>query len=96
MVSNEPPSNLLDSIVDWTVPSVVYWLSNTIGLPQYAESFEENEISGDVLVHLDHETLMDLGIDSVGHRLTILKAIYTLKIDNDVRIEDEHWVPRGL
>ncbi|KAJ3194370.1 hypothetical protein HK101_002890 [Irineochytrium annulatum] len=35
----------------------------------------ENDISGDLLVHADHQMLKELGIASVGHRMHLLKAI---------------------
>jgi hypothetical protein len=46
-----------------------------------------------VLIHLDNELLKDIGIKSVGKRLTILKAIYKLKLKEDIPIEDGHWTP---
>lgn len=53
----------------------------------------EHGISGDVLIHLDFETLRDIGITSAGHRLDILKAIYRLKLENGIPIESDHYVP---
>lgn len=40
-----------------------------------------------------HEDLKEMGIGSVGHRLTILKSVYEIKIKQDVRIESDHYVP---
>ena len=34
-----------------------------------------------------------MGVGSVGHRLTILKSVYEIKIKQDVRIESDHYVP---
>ncbi len=34
-----------------------------------------------------------MGINSAGHRLDILKAIYRLKVDNAIPIEPDHYVP---
>ena len=56
-------------------------------------SLSENEITGDILVHLDHEALKDIGVESVGHRLTILRNVYDIKVADDVPIEPEHFVP---
>src|SRR5271156_727559 len=53
----------------------------------------ENEIAGDVLVHLDHEALKDLDVTSVGHRLYLLKQIYNLKIAHGVKFEKDDYVP---
>jgi class 3 adenylate cyclase len=52
---------------------VAKWLEQ-LGLGQYAEAFEENAIGLEHLPDLDHETLKELGIRAVGHRMTILKA----------------------
>jgi SAM domain (Sterile alpha motif) len=53
----------------------------------------DNEIAGDVLVHLDHEALKDLDVTSVGHRLYLLKQIYNLKIAHGVKFEKDDYVP---
>lgn len=53
----------------------------------------ENEIVGEALVALQHDDLKQMEITSVGHRLTILKAVYDLKIAQDIPIESDHYVP---
>lgn len=53
----------------------------------------EEEINGLALIELQHEELRDLGIVSVGHRLTILKAVYDVKIKHNIQISNEHYVP---
>jgi hypothetical protein len=53
----------------------------------------DNEIAGDVLVHLDHDALKDLDVNSVGHRLYLLKQIYNLKIAHGVKFEKDDYVP---
>jgi len=53
----------------------------------------ENEIVGEALVALQHEDLKEMGIPSVGHRLTILKSVYDIKIKQDIPIESDHYVP---
>jgi len=50
-------------------------------------------MSGDALVIVQHDELRELGIVSIGHRLTILKAIYNLKKKQDVPLETDHYVP---
>lgn len=57
--------------------SITQWLEQH-GLGQYAEAFEEGAIDWDILSELDHEVLKELGVQSPGHRLRILKAIQTL------------------
>lgn len=34
-----------------------------------------------------------MGIASVGHRLTILKQVYELKVEQDVPVEPDDYVP---
>lgn len=45
------------------------------------------------MVALQHNDLKEMGIASVGHRLTILKSVYDIKIKQDVPIESDHYVP---
>lgn len=63
----------------------------------YIEAFAyyvvENEIVGEALVALQHEDLKEMGIPSVGHRLTILKSVYDIKVKQDIPIESDHYVP---
>lgn len=42
---------------------------------------------------LQHDDLKQMGITSVGHRLTILKSVYDIKIKQDIPIESDHYVP---
>lgn len=34
-----------------------------------------------------------MGISSVGHRLTILKSVYDIKVKQDIPIEVDNYVP---
>lgn len=40
-----------------------------------------------------HDDLKSMGINSVGHRLTILKSVYDVKKAQDVPVESDHYVP---
>ena len=53
----------------------------------------DNEIVGEALVALQHEDLKQMGVTSVGHRLTILKSVYDIKVKQDIAIESDHYVP---
>ena len=53
----------------------------------------DNEIVGEALVALRHEELKEMGMMSMGHRLTVLKSVYDIKIRQGVTIEPEHYVP---
>ncbi|KID78353.1 protein kinase regulator Ste50, partial [Metarhizium brunneum ARSEF 3297] len=79
-------------ITEWNADECADFIS-TIGLPQYADAFVENEIVGEALVALQHEDLKSMGIASVGHRLTILKSVYDVKKAQDVPIESDHYFP---
>ena len=53
------------------------WLGG-IGLAQYADAFEVNDIEFDLLGQLDDQMLKDIGVSSAGHRLRIRNAIAKL------------------
>jgi SAM domain (Sterile alpha motif) len=53
------------------------WLES-IGLGQYGEAFETNEIGLDLLGQVDDQMLKDIGVSIGGHRLRIRNAIAKL------------------
>ena len=54
------------------------WLRG-LGFGRYEAAFCENDIDETVLPKLTQETLKDLGVTSVGHRLKLLDAIAALR-----------------
>lgn len=81
---------------EWTVHQVVRWLQvlQPPAIAQnYASKFREQGIEGDVLLQLDADTLREIGIDSVGHRLVLLRAIYELKKRWGVEMDADAWRP---
>jgi class 3 adenylate cyclase/predicted ATPase len=60
---------------------IVVWL-RSLGLGKYEAAFRENEIDETVLPSLTHETLKELGVTAVGHRLKLLNAIAALRNDS--------------
>ena len=54
------------------------WLSS-LSLEQYSSSFTSHRIDGSSLPSLSSSDLVDLGVDALGHRKKILKAIGQLK-----------------
>jgi class 3 adenylate cyclase len=56
------------------------WL-RSLGLGRYETTFRENDIDETVLPGLTHETLKELGVASVGHRVKLLDAIDALRAD---------------
>lgn len=61
---------------------VTQWLEQ-LGLGQYVEAFEENAIGLEHLAELDHDTLKEIGVRAVGHRMTILKAAANPEVQVD-------------
>jgi class 3 adenylate cyclase len=59
---------------------MVVWLRG-LGLGNYEAAFRENEIDETVLASLTHETLKEIGVTAVGHRLKLLDAIAALRTD---------------
>jgi len=60
------------------VDTITAWLSE-LGLSQYAEVFQRNDIGPDLLESLTDQDLRDLGVESLGHRKKLLKAIEALR-----------------
>ncbi|KAI9818269.1 MAG: Adaptor for signal transduction [Thelocarpon impressellum] len=79
-------------ITEWTAGECADYVSG-LGLPQYADAFLDNEIVGEALIALKHEELKEMGVASVGHRLTVLKSVYDVKIRQEVPVDSEHYVP---
>ena len=42
---------------------------------------------------LKHDELKEMGVSSVGHRLTILKSVYETKVKQDIPLDPDHYVP---
>ncbi|KAG7093747.1 hypothetical protein E1B28_007398 [Marasmius oreades] len=80
------------SLVDWDEDEVQNWLA-TLGFPQYETNIKEHRISGDILCMMDQETLKGVGVATVGQRLSILKAVYNLKVAYNIPIEPDSYVP---
>lgn len=53
----------------------------------------ENEIVGEALIALKHDELKEMGVTSVGHRLTILKSVYEAKVKQDIPVDPDHYIP---
>jgi class 3 adenylate cyclase len=63
---------------------IVVWL-RSLGLGKYEAAFRENEIDETVLPSLTNDTLKELGVTAVGHRLKLLDAIAALRDDASVQ-----------
>ena len=62
------------------------WLSG-IGLEQYADAFEANDVEMDLLKDVDDQTLKDIGVTSAGHRLRVRGAIARLAARSEAKAE---------
>ncbi|ESK97684.1 protein kinase regulator [Moniliophthora roreri MCA 2997] len=80
------------NLMDWDEADVHKWLTS-IGYAQYETNIKEHRISGDILCMLDQETLKGVGVSTVGQRLAILKAVYNLKIQYNIPIDSDSYVP---
>ncbi|KAI0731203.1 hypothetical protein C8Q76DRAFT_670039 [Earliella scabrosa] len=83
---------LRTNILDWDENDVHNWLTK-LGFPQYEQQVKEHNISGDVLCMLDPDSLKEIGIATIGQRLAILKAVYNVKLAQNIPIEQDHYVP---
>ncbi|KAL8923904.1 MAG: hypothetical protein Q9208_004341 [Pyrenodesmia sp. 3 TL-2023] len=90
--SNGDKLSPTDSISQWTAGQCADFVSS-LGLPQYCDNFLENEIVGEALIALKQEELKEMNIISMGHRLTILKSVYDIKVRQEVHIEADHYIP---
>lgn len=100
--SNEQTPTFLNGIEDPTIPRTIIteWTAGetahflrSLSLKQYSDAFLDNEIVGEALVALKHDELKELGIASVGHRITILKAVYDTKVNQGIPIDPDHYQP---
>ncbi|KAL8788934.1 MAG: hypothetical protein Q9213_001457 [Squamulea squamosa] len=96
--SNGDKLSPTDSILQWTTRQCADFVSSlgkqlSQPLSQYCDKFIENEIVGEALIALKHEELKEMNIISVGHRLTILKGVYDVKVRQEIPIESDHYIP---
>ena len=68
----------MDEPTEWDVDHVAEWIATSLGLPQYIPNFVHNDIDGDILIHLDIKTLIEIGVEKKEDRETILNEISTL------------------
>ncbi len=63
------------------------WLE-TLGLAEYGDAFEKNDIDMDLLPQVDDQMLKDVGVASGGHRLRIRNAIAKLSTASRTAADD--------
>ncbi|GAA5808021.1 hypothetical protein MFLAVUS_001403 [Mucor flavus] len=85
----------LQHVLMWDENKVTKWMT-TVGFASFEKQFREQGITGDVLVNLDHESLRDLSILTVGQRMDLLKSIYQLKIQHRVPVNEWDYIPPSV
>src|SRR6516162_9564772 len=70
------------------------WLRG-LGFDKYEAAFRENDIDETVLASLTHETLREIGVTTVGHRLKLLDAMAALRTDAGAKPPAAHATTRS-
>ncbi|TFY73599.1 hypothetical protein EWM64_g10413 [Hericium alpestre] len=83
---------LSSNITEWDENDVHIFFSN-LGFSQYEHVIREHTLCGEVLCMIDADGLKEAGIQTIGQRLAILKAVYLAKIAHHIPIEADHYVP---
>lgn len=79
-------------IFDWDESDVHQWFTS-LGFPQYETQVRTHKIQGDSLCIMDLEVLKSLGIATIGQRLSILKAIYLVKLAQNIPFNQDDYIP---
>ncbi|KAK2163027.1 hypothetical protein LSH36_87g05016 [Paralvinella palmiformis] len=61
-------------IYRWSSTDVASWL-DSLQLGEFKETFIKNNVTGQLLTHMDRNKLISLGVTQVGHRMAIERAI---------------------
>lgn len=61
-------------LTEWDSKQVSRWLEG-MGLYQYSEDFRYHHVSGQTLCYMDHEDLIEVGVESLGHRMKLLMEV---------------------
>ncbi|KAF2765819.1 hypothetical protein EJ03DRAFT_196440 [Teratosphaeria nubilosa] len=84
----------MGNIRQWTEEQVADYISSlSPAFKQYCQTFADEGVNGEALGALTHDELRELGVASVGHRLTILKAVYEAKLRAGVKVEEGDYIP---
>lgn len=79
LIGEEVPHKLSQQVPTWSVQDVKEWIKQ-IGFPQYAESFEESRVDGDLLLQLSEEMLReDIEMRNGIMRRRFLRELTNLK-----------------
>ncbi|PNS18934.1 Protein STE50 [Sphaceloma murrayae] len=87
--SHASPTTL---ITDWSSAQCAEYMKS-LGLGQYADRVIDEAITGEALIEMQHQDLKDMGVISVGHRLTVLKGVYEIKVKQNIPLDQDSYVP---
>lgn len=57
---------------EWDARRTAKFIAEECGLPEYADAFEKNHVTGKLLGMLGKDDLDDLGVKKVGHRIKLM------------------------
>jgi len=83
LINEEVPHKLSQQVPTWSVPDVKEWIKQ-IGFPQYADSFEESRVDGDLLLQLSEDMLRE----DIEMRNGILRRRFLRELTNLKRMAD--------
>lgn len=87
-ISKNALSHKEHNVATWSEEEVVDWLhrlnmpSSTTSFACYSDLFVQNHITGNCLLDLTNDDLLQIGVHSVGHRREMMKEIEVLRQDN--------------
>lgn len=64
-----------------------------VAIALFISTAPDHRIRGDVLCLMDPEYLKEVGISTIGQRLSILKSVYLLKLAQNIPIGPDHYIP---
>ncbi|XP_066989733.1 protein shank isoform X5 [Macrobrachium rosenbergii] len=76
--SDNVPGFRNKTLTEWTTRDTTEWLES-IFMPEYKDSFEEQDIDGRKLMGINNDTLINLGVRRVGHRVNMEKSLKRYK-----------------
>ena len=78
-VDDSPKKEDESTPLHWEELDVSFWLMSIVQLPEYAQLFQENKISGQDLLLMTETKLKEMGVDKIGHRKVILSECLSLR-----------------
>ena len=83
LIGQEVPHKLSQQVPTWSVQDVKEWVKQ-IGFSQFADSFDESRVDGDLLLQLNEDMLKD----DIGMNNGILRRRFMRELNNLKRMAD--------